>query len=314
MSEIVRYADHNRYYGVWLPERHFHPFGGLFPQPSIYASYMASQTKNVRFQIGSVVLPLHSPVLVAEEWSMVDQLSNGRVEVSFASGWNLRDFVVTTNEYIRRKEIMWEGIDQIRNLWESTDANVEIFPKPYQTEIPVYITSATSDETSFMAGKRGCHLLTHFHINSYEKLENRIRSYREGLRQGGYDVEGKEIALMLHTYVGLNQEEVEKRASTPFLEYQNSFLSLADNVIHYQSERERSIAGKVMFRKYSPDYSLMGTQERCMNVLRKLKGIGVTQIAALIDFGIDDGNLFQGLERLTELKQTFSVEGSVSYS
>ncbi|GFN30056.1 siderophore biosynthesis protein [Paenibacillus curdlanolyticus] len=309
MREIVQYADQTNYYGVWLPERHFHPFGGLFPSPSTFASYMAGQTKQIRFQIGSIVLPLHSPILVAEEWAMVDQLSEGRIDVSFAPGWNSRDFLVTSSDYERRKEIMWNGIGQVRDLWLARDKRIEIFPKPYQKEIPIYITSASSDETSYMAGERGYHLLTHFHINSMEKLENRINSYYMGLQQGGHDKKDKEITVMLHCYIAETYEDVEKQARIPFLDYQNSFLALADYQINYQSERQKDIAGKVMFRKYSPEYSLLGTKESCTKLLDRLRGIGVTQIAALIDFGIDDICVFQSLERLTELKERYSREG-----
>ena len=44
--------------------------------------------------LGSVVLPLHSPIRVAEEWSVVDNLSGGRVGISFAAGWQPNDHVV----------------------------------------------------------------------------------------------------------------------------------------------------------------------------------------------------------------------------
>jgi alkanesulfonate monooxygenase SsuD/methylene tetrahydromethanopterin reductase-like flavin-dependent oxidoreductase (luciferase family) len=43
-------------------------------------------TSRIRLRAGSVVLPLHDPVRVAEEWAVVDQLSNGRVDLAFAQG------------------------------------------------------------------------------------------------------------------------------------------------------------------------------------------------------------------------------------
>jgi alkanesulfonate monooxygenase SsuD/methylene tetrahydromethanopterin reductase-like flavin-dependent oxidoreductase (luciferase family) len=39
----------------------------------------------IELRSGSVVSPLHSAIRIAEEWSVVDNLSNGRVSISFAS-------------------------------------------------------------------------------------------------------------------------------------------------------------------------------------------------------------------------------------
>src|SRR6266705_1883597 len=65
----------------------------------------------------SVVLPLHNPIRVAEEWSGVDNLSNGRVGLSFASGWHARDFVLRPENYKNRRELMANGIETVKALW-----------------------------------------------------------------------------------------------------------------------------------------------------------------------------------------------------
>ena len=92
LLEGARFADDHGFCAVWTPERHFHTFGGMFPSPSVTAGALAMITKQISIRAGSVVLPLHNPVRVAEEWSLVDNLSDGRVSVSFASGWQPQDF------------------------------------------------------------------------------------------------------------------------------------------------------------------------------------------------------------------------------
>jgi acyl-CoA synthetase (AMP-forming)/AMP-acid ligase II len=77
----ARMADEAGLAAVWLPERHFDRFGGLFPNPSVIAAALAATTRRISLRAGSVVLPLHHPVRVAEEWSVVDNLSDGRVEL-----------------------------------------------------------------------------------------------------------------------------------------------------------------------------------------------------------------------------------------
>src|SRR6185503_13150156 len=70
--EGARFADTHGFEAIWTPERHFHENGGLYPNPAVLSAALATLTKNVRLRAGSVALPLHHPLRVAEEWSVVD--------------------------------------------------------------------------------------------------------------------------------------------------------------------------------------------------------------------------------------------------
>src|SRR5215208_5062509 len=115
--ESAKFADRNGFSAVWTPERHFQDFGGLYPNPSLLGAALAMITQRVQLRAGSVALPLHNPIRVAEEWSVVDNLSKGRVAVSFASGWHPEDFVLSPGSYGERREIMFRGIETIQQLW-----------------------------------------------------------------------------------------------------------------------------------------------------------------------------------------------------
>ena len=56
-------------------------------------------TERIEIRAGSVVLPLHNPIRCAEDWSVVDNLSNGRVGLSFASGWHANDFALAPDNF-----------------------------------------------------------------------------------------------------------------------------------------------------------------------------------------------------------------------
>ena len=88
------YADRNGYSAIWVPERHFDEFGGLYPSPATLAAALAAVTRNIGIRAGSVVVPLHHPVRIAEDWSVVDNLSQGRVGIACASGWHPNDFIL----------------------------------------------------------------------------------------------------------------------------------------------------------------------------------------------------------------------------
>jgi natural product biosynthesis luciferase-like monooxygenase protein len=117
LIESARYADEHEFTAVWTPERHFQGFGGLYPNPSVIGAYLAAITRRVQIRAGSVALPLHHPIRVAEEWALVDNLSNGRVGVAFASGWHPTDFILAPSNYVNRKETMYRHIQTIKKLW-----------------------------------------------------------------------------------------------------------------------------------------------------------------------------------------------------
>ena len=184
-----KFADEHGFAAVWTPERHFHSFGGLYPNPSVVSAAIAATTKNIQIRAGSVVLPLHNPLRVAEEWSVVDNLSNGRVGLSFASGWHANDFVLLPENYDDRKNVMERDIETVRRLWRGETVTlldgvhkefaVKIHPQPLQPELPYWITAAGNPETFKLAGKLGANLLTHLLSQSIEELSVKINLYRE---------------------------------------------------------------------------------------------------------------------------------------
>src|SRR5215470_15781395 len=78
LKRATRFADEHNFCCVWTPERHFHEFGGLFPNPSVVSAALAAITSKIQIRAGSLISPLHNPIRIAEEWSVVDNLSQGR--------------------------------------------------------------------------------------------------------------------------------------------------------------------------------------------------------------------------------------------
>ena len=77
--QAARFADRHGFSSVWAPERHYTAFGGLYPNPAVLHAALARETRHVRLMAGSHVTPLHHPLRAAEDWALVDNLSNGRV-------------------------------------------------------------------------------------------------------------------------------------------------------------------------------------------------------------------------------------------
>lgn len=325
LLESVKYADQNGFKGVWTPERHFHEFGGLFPNPSVTSSALAMITDRIELRSGSTVSPLHDEVRIAEEWSVVDNLSKGRVSLSFASGWNYNDFVLAKDNYEERHKVMYNQIDTIRGLWQGeyikrangvgSEFEFRIFPEPIQKELPVWITAAGNEKTYTMAGEKGMHLLTHLLGQDLEDLARKIQLYREGRLRSGYTAESGKVALMLHTYVGENLDEAFKLVEKPFIEYLRSATSLSKILYEEAGVNPEEIPQEFKemmlqqsFQRYSKEAALIGTVESCGEMVRKLKVIGVDEIACLVDFGVEPELTLAALKNLNALQKSFSSQ------
>lgn len=318
LLETAKYADQNGYSALWVPERHFHTWGGLYPNPSVLCAALAAVTKRVRLRAGSVVVPLHHPVRIAEEWAVVDNLSNGRVELSIASGWREDDFVLAPEAYPDRKDAMFTSLEILQKLWrgepyagKTSDGRVvsaATYPRPVQAELPLWVTSAGSLRTISDAGGGGFGLLTHLLGQSFEDLEKKIAQYNAYRAGAGLSGKGK-VALMLHTFLGSDLERVKALVREPMLGYLHNSAELgitAEQRTQWDS-LDPSLKAQRMehaFERYFEN-GLMGTAKSCRAVVERARAMGVTDICCLVDFGLPTDDVLEGLPFLTALKDSF---------
>lgn len=325
LIEGAKYADENNYTAVWTPERHFNEFGGLFPSPSVLGAALSTITKNIQIRAGSVVVPLHNPLRIAEEWAVIDNLSGGRVGIACACGWQADDFVLAPENFANRREVNYRTIEIIKKLWSGQTVeisngngvlkNISIFPKPLQKEIPVWITSSGSLETFVQAGKLGANILTHLLGETVEELAVKIETYRKVYKEHGHPEGKNKVTLMLHTFIGDDQDSIYKKVRKPFGNYLRTSLNLAKDIaksigIDINSgnitQDEMEVLLDYSYNRYASTASLIGTKSSCMEMLEKISEIGVDEVACLIDFGVDYDSTMKGLHNLTELKELYN--------
>ncbi|MEU3650015.1 MupA/Atu3671 family FMN-dependent luciferase-like monooxygenase [Lentzea sp. NPDC034063] len=317
----ARFADDHGFKAVWTPERHFHAFGGPYANPALTSAALSTITSRVRLMAGSVVMPLHDSIRVAEEWSMVDNLSNGRAGVAFASGWHPDDFAFFPDRYAERHQHTWRGIEDVRRLWRGesitvrggagNDVEVRTFPRPVQRELPVWITASGSPETFAKAGELGANVLTHLLGQSVEELAGKIALYRRSLAEHGHDPAAGVVTLMVHTFVGDDEDAVLEIVRKPFQDYLRSSVglvarlaaSLGINDLDSLDDSDMAALLDVAFTRYAETSALFGTPQNCRRLVERLHEAGVGEIACLIDFGVDEDLVRASLPQLNELRR-----------
>jgi natural product biosynthesis luciferase-like monooxygenase protein len=330
LREASVFADRHGFTAVWTPERHFHEFGGIYANPAVTSAALATITERIQLRAGSLVSPLHDELRVAEEWAMVDNLSNGRVAISFGSGWNINDFIFYPDRYERRQAVMYEQIEVVKKLWSGqrirrrtsagTDVEIQLFPKPVSSRLPVWITSSGNVDTFRSAGHIGANVLTHLILQDLPTLHDKIAVYRQARGDAGFDPAAGCVTLMLHTFIGEDVDDVRRLVKPHLTRYLQSAVSLEQLAA---DGRGRSGGQQidpeeigpdllaelldVAFERYFTNASLMGTPDGCRDMVDRLRGVGVDEIACLLDFGPAREQVLDSLVHVARLLQGSQV-------
>lgn len=332
LLEGAKFADAHGFNAVWTPERHFHAFGGPYPNPSVTGAAVAAVTRNLDVRAGSCVAPLHHPARIAEEWAVIDNMTGGRVGLAIASGWQPDDFVLRPeNTPPANKPAMYAAIDQLRSLWrgdavefptkDGTAFAVVTQPRPVTSELPIWVTTAGNPDTWREAGEIGANVLTHLLGQSIDEVADKIGIYHQALRGAGQDPANFKVTVMLHTYLAGTRAEAERVAREPMKDYLRSAAGLIKQYawafpafkkpkgvtnpfevdLGSLDAAEMEAILDFAFERYFNDSGLFGTVEDGLARAEQLKRIGVDEIACLIDYGIAPAVVLEGLKPLARV-------------
>ncbi len=162
----LAYADELGFDGLVLNEHHQNIYG-LMPSPNLIAAALSQRTRHGRIVILGNLLPLHgNPLRVAEEYAMLDNMTDGRLVAGFAVGGGQEMFNYNMSPP-KAREMFWEAADLIVRAWTEDGPfehdgkyfplrYVNLWPRPLQTpHPPIWIPGATSLETMVEVAKRG---------------------------------------------------------------------------------------------------------------------------------------------------------------
>lgn len=319
--ETARFADQHGFSSIWVPERHYTAFGGLYPNPAVLHAALARETRQIRLMAGSVVLPLHHPLRAAEDWALVDNLSNGRVGISVASGWNPDDFAMFPDRYNDRRDRVFNEIPMLQRLWrgESADATsgtgkpirVRTYPAPVQRELPLWVTAAGNPDSFARAGAIGANLLTHLLDQDATELAGKIAVYRESRQQHGHDPAAGRVTIMIHTFLGDDVETVREQVRAPYCQYIKDNIGLLKGLAYSRgtdfdlaklSPADVDEFVGFLYDRFFATRALLGTPESCLPLVRQLADAGVNEIACLVDFGPPTSLVVRHLPHLARLR------------
>jgi len=167
--DIAQAAETLGFSNVWLAEHHFSTYGYL-SRPAQLATYLAAKTTRLRVGTAVIVVPLHHPLVIAEEIATLDQLAGGRVDIGLGRGYQHYEFERLGLELDTARARWEESVDIILKALSGEPFTYEgklfqipettIFPHPLQKPHPPIWVTAQSPESVEATVRRGFNLLT----------------------------------------------------------------------------------------------------------------------------------------------------------
>jgi luciferase family oxidoreductase group 1 len=167
--EIAQAAEDLGFRNIWLAEHHFSTYGYV-GRPAQLAAYIAARTTRLRVGTAVIVVPLHHPLVIAEEIATLDLLAGGRVDIGLGRGYQQYEFARLGLELESARARWDESVDIIVRALQGhpftyegklfTIPETTVFPQTLQKPHPPIWVTAQSPESVAATVRRGFNLLT----------------------------------------------------------------------------------------------------------------------------------------------------------
>ena len=278
--EITQAADELGFRNMWLAEHHFSTYGYL-SRPLTFALHLANKTKRLRVGTAVIVLPLHHPLVVAEEIATVDLLSGGRLDVGLGRGYQRYEFErlgVELNESRQRWEeevdIILQALTGRPFSYKGTYYQIpetSIFPVPIQQPHPPIWVTAQSLASVEATVRRGFNIIT----GGSGVPIDRLREFRQALDEHIATYQPKHpirVGTQRFTYVAEN--EADARAAAEQARW-NMRVTLSLRNDYCQVDNGHAVdvplPNEPTTDAILDEFTVIGTPDRCIRQIRRLQ-------------------------------------------
>lgn len=157
--EQAAWADRMGFTTCYLAEHHG-ATDGYLPAPFVLAGAMASRTENIRFHFSAIIATIHNPVRLAEELSVLDNISGGRIEATFGIGYRPHEFQLFGIDKKRRVQILEEIVAICKTAWAGEEVTyngvtLSVRPSPVQPGGPPIYIGGSAEPSAHRAARLG---------------------------------------------------------------------------------------------------------------------------------------------------------------
>jgi len=320
LTEAARFADRNGFRALWLLSDESAGQSRTSASSAVMGAAVAVLTDRIDIR-GGVSFQAQNPVRIAEEWSVVDNLSHGRAALTFGC-LEPPDRPPSQTERRRDNDAALRNSDIVQRLWQGDGVNfpgvhgkevlVKTLPLPMQTSLPLWVL-ARDVSGGGLAAEFGAGLLIDLRVASIQDLGAIIRTYRHALatRQDAATARcSGRVAAVVPTFVGVDGGKSEMAISvaqtsvaSPIIPHLQGLIA----VVEQEAALTRCPTAPIQSVESENDIDarmLCGTPDQCIEKITALEGLGVDEIACWIDFGLDPEFILSGFDGLRQLVES----------
>ena len=231
--EINVAAEAAGFDSVWLAE-HSGSRYGLIASPQVMAAAIAARTSRIRIGTGVSVLPLHHPLRLANDFAMIDVLSNGRLDYGIGRGYSADEYASYGLSVSENRARFEEALEIIKLAWTQETFSyegayyqippVQSVPNVIQRPHPPLYIAAGSNDTVQWAGANLVRMLSS--SGSPANIRAKWDLYRQAGLAAGNSADAIEDALVQswvvkHIHVAEDDDTAVAEAGPPFIWYFN---------------------------------------------------------------------------------------------
>lgn len=180
--EVAKTAERLGYERIWLAEHHNMEFIAS-SATSVLIGHVAGHTAKIRVGSGGIMLPNHSPLVIAEQFGTLETIYNGRIDLGLgrAPGTDQVTAMALRRNNLNTPFYFKEDIQALQKYFskENHSAKVRAFPGE-GLEIPLWILGSSTD-SAFLAAELGLPYAFASHF-APAQLGNASEIYRANFR------------------------------------------------------------------------------------------------------------------------------------
>jgi alkanesulfonate monooxygenase SsuD/methylene tetrahydromethanopterin reductase-like flavin-dependent oxidoreductase (luciferase family) len=286
---------------AWVGEHHFNLLG-VNSSPNILLAQLAGATTRIRLGPAVVLLPVHHPLLVAEEWATLDLLSGGRVDFAAGRGYDRMEYGPFGAPFGDSAELFAEGLQILWRAWTEPGRwshqgkyyrfeNVQVTPKPQQRPLRPYV-ACFSKVSMELAARNDWHIMFAPFAAAmvYGSLAEGVRAFHAAAAQHGHAPRRAMCSYFIHIAGTPEEESYGKQAllsyfkdaliaafpgdpktAPPTLQYFVKIVELLRNM------KEENLTSKSI---------LVGPPEKIIADLKTVEAAGIAEVILYFNYGM----------------------------
>jgi natural product biosynthesis luciferase-like monooxygenase protein len=303
LDEIVL-AEELGFEDYWVAEHHYSNYG-VVPSPAVLLAAAASRTSRIGLGSGVSILPFHNPLQVAEDYAMVDLLSNGRLTFGAGRGFLIHEYEAfgIQNQQDSRERFD-EALAIIRTAWEGerfsfhgkhyTVDDVLLNVLPVQKPGPPIYQAALSPSSYEKAANSGVPVAgVATTLRTLDRIEERVGSFKRLWAESGRDADAVDVPITWYTFVVSDQERVYEDAGRHLINYFRGIGNIFDpeKVDNpearqvYEELHEWNNTVTYDHIENNTDVALFGDPDTVIRKLERIRDAGVEKVHCLMNFG-----------------------------